>query len=397
MREHQGTVPSLISVIQTMRLFAFSMLFLLASSATYAAQQTVYYAGVSFLGDNQYIKSSFPVAMALNKTSPQQPRAALDAAFYELLSQSANLPFTLSPQLGNYKSGPAVAMTLAIERESVSIESFRDYKKVVAEISAQILFFDFQAMRLLASIPVDIARNDVIGLDKPEAQARTSNLTALYQTLNATDETLLSLAVGYIERFGLPKEGVIRFKVSDVFFGDKASPIIPKRLQQQALSQVFGQYFTAQLAHLSGLNMIPYTKGYAIGNKMAGRMTNGDVYTLTLPEPDYVFSVNISNFKSIEQTHKHLFASRVKLEAREATNPDPMVDDYFHAAVAKLVSDKQTYIDDWAAYEDALETLLSDIAQQLSAPQKKWFDSHSQQKRRTYNTVRKWSEHINGI
>ena len=179
--------------------------------------------------------------------------------------------------------------------------------------------------------------------------------------------------------------------------GDKASPLVPERVQHDALAQVFGQYFTAQLTHLGGLNMIPYTKGYAIGNKMAGRMANGDVYTLTLPEADYVFTVDISNFKHIAQPNKHLFASRVKFTAKEATRSDAMLDDYFHAAVAKLVSDKQTYIDDWAAYEDALETVLSDLAQQLSAPEKKWFDNHSQLKRRTYNTFRKWSEHINGL
>ena len=383
--------------IQNILLLLLAAFWFIASPA-YASKPVVYFAGVSFLGDHRFIDTNYPVATALNKATPEQPQAALDKAFFELLSaQSATLPFSLSRNLANYKSGPAIAMTLAIERESISIETFEDYRKVVAETSAQVLFFDFQAMRLIASIPVDIARNDVINLNASLDKARTDNLTALYQPTSNADNSLLSVASGHIRQFGLPKEGVLRFKVHAVNIGEKASPLVPERVQHDALAQVFGQYFTAQLTHLGGLNMIPYTKGYAIGNKMAGRMANGDVYTLTLPEADYVFTVDISNFKHIAQPNKHLFASRVKFTAKEATRSDAMLDDYFHAAVAKLVSDQQTYIDDWAAYEDALETVLSDLAQQLSAPEKKWFDNHSQLKRRTYNTFRKWSEHINGL
>lgn len=143
--------------------------------------------------------------------------------------------------------------------------------------------------------------------------------------------------------------------------------------------------------------MIPYTKGYAIGNKMSGRMSNGDVYQLSLPEPDYVFDVNVTNFKTINKASKNLYASRILLRAREATDTELLIDDHLHFAVQMLVAENQRAETDWPGYEDALEMLLMDIARQLQQPDKNWFNTHSQNKRKTYQSFNSWSEQFNDI
>lgn len=86
--------------------------------------------------------------------------------------------------------------------------------------------------------------------------------------------------------------------------------------------------------------MIFYIKGYVIGNKMVGCMVNGDVYIFMLFEMDYVFMVDISNFKYIVQLNKYLFVSWVKFIVKEVICSDVMFDDYFYVVVVKLVSDK---------------------------------------------------------
>ena len=45
--------------------------------------------------------------------------------------------------------------------------------------------------------------------------------------------------------------------------------------------------------------MLPYTKGQTIGSKMAARFVNGDVYNLEIPSADYVFNIDILNFKTL--------------------------------------------------------------------------------------------------
>lgn len=368
--------------------------FLFLFSAHLAARPTIYYAGVSYLGDNKYIATNYPVVTKLNVSPGENQAAPLDKAFYQLIDSTPDLPFAITPALGNYESGPAIAMTLAIERESVSVDKFNDYYKLVAEISAQLLFFDFQSMQLIASIPLDIARNDVVDLNDDLQLAKEANLSALYQ-MSGANTNLLMLARDRLLTAILPGENMLRFQVESLEFGPKSSPLIPATLAPGPLSQIFGQYFTAQLAHYGNFNMVPYTKGYAIGNKMSGRMSNGDVYQLTLPAPDYVFNVSVTNFKLIEKDHKNLYAARVLLSAREATDSHLILSDHFHYAVQMLVSKQQTSDTDWPGYEDALEMLLMEISQQLNAPDKKWFDTHTQNKRKTYQAFSAWSEQFN--
>ncbi|GGF63976.1 hypothetical protein [Alteromonas lipolytica] len=359
------------------------------------AQPTIYFAGLSYLGEAKHAKANYPVVTSINVSPGKGQAAPLDKAFRTMLEQTAGLPYKIAAgEKGDYESGPAIAMTLAIERETVSVDKFPDYYKLVAEISAQILFFDFQSMRLIASIPLDIARNDVVSVYDDLALAKETNVKALYQPDNS-DINLFTIARDRILESHLPEEDALRFKVDTLSFGDKAAPLLPPSLAVNPLSQTFGQYFTAQLAQNARLNMVPYTKGYAIGNKMSGRMSNGDVYQLALPEPDYVFDLTVTNFKVMKKTNKNLYAARVLLNAREATDTDLLINDYFHYAVPMLVSKNQSSETDWPGYEDALEMLLLDIAHQLKAPEKKWFDTHTQQKRKTYQTFTAWSEQFN--
>ena len=49
------------------------------------------------------------------------------------------------------------------------------------------------------------------------------------------------------------------------------------------------------LSTRAGVPLIPYAKGYAIGNVMSMRVSDGDVYNLKLPKPDYEISVALTN------------------------------------------------------------------------------------------------------
>jgi hypothetical protein len=42
-----------------------------------------------------------------------------------------------------------------------------------------------------------------------------------------------------------------------------------------------------------GVPMVPYTKGYAVGNVMSMQVMDGEVFNLTLPKPDYEIEVDL--------------------------------------------------------------------------------------------------------
>ena len=50
----------------------------------------------------------------------------------------------------------------------------------------------------------------------------------------------------------------------------------------------------------AGVPIIPYTKGHAVGNVFPMRVSDGTVYNLKLPDPDYAISVDLSNVKKVQ-------------------------------------------------------------------------------------------------
>lgn len=339
---------------------------------------TVYYAGVACLGDYQYIQTNYPFAYQLSQPLAGQTVGQLDKHFKALIEKEPNPSFNLALELANYKKGPAIVMSLAIEKEHYSLEKFSDYDKIITEVSAQLLFFDFQSMQLVASYPISIASNDVMSGDRGNPQALRKKLAQNFADLYmGADKNLMTLARDRLPQIRLKQDNALRFKVDTVNFSEQAISHLPQPDKAPSYAQIIGQYFTAQLDRHADIAVLPYIKGYAIGNKMSARMANGDVYTLALPAPDYVFDVEVSNFKNLHQDNSQLFASRLKLALREPLSDDIIVNDYFHYAVAKLVGREQHSIDAWSAYEDAIEALLTEFSQQLPKPNKKWFSLHS--------------------
>ncbi|MFX5602638.1 hypothetical protein ABTD90_19000, partial [Acinetobacter baumannii] len=49
----------------------------------------------------------------------------------------------------------------------------------------------------------------------------------------------------------------------------------------------------------AGVPILPFSKGYAIGNVMSFRVSDGAVWDLKLPKPDYEISVDLTGFKKV--------------------------------------------------------------------------------------------------
>ena len=54
------------------------------------------------------------------------------------------------------------------------------------------------------------------------------------------------------------------------------------------------------LSTRAGVPIVPYAKGYAVGNVMSMRISDGDVYNLKLPKPDYEIGVELSALRKVK-------------------------------------------------------------------------------------------------
>lgn len=348
------------------------------SCSTMTVPQSVHFAGISYLGSYAFIHENYPVALTLNTVTPAEKTGKLDLLLSNKVFQLSPEHLRLENGLANIKSGQNIVVTLAIDKEKISEEVIGDITKIIAEISAQILFFDFSTMTLVANYPLSIAKNHVIraGADAPSSHRQL--IEDLY--LGAENEKgILDLAAEKLSTIHINEKSGIRFQIKNVSTSENVAKHLPPQLSPQRFNQFLGQYFSAQLANKYDIAVLPYVKGYAIGNKMAGRFSNGDIFNLTLPEPDYSFSITFSNIK--QQPYRDgnlLFASRAQFRFEESLEKTAYIDGYFHYAVAKLISKNHSVIDAWSAYEDAIETLLNDLIGQLGAPQREWFKIHGE-------------------
>lgn len=343
-------------------------------------KRTVHFAGVAYLGKYNLLEQNYPNALSLNKTQ-LNGQGQLDFKFIQSVRSSQPKYLNIDFGLANTQKSQSMVMALAIERESVSTEIIGKHRKIIAEVSAQLFFFDFESMSLIANVPLSIAKNHVV----PAEQNYESEILPLFSdlylgTAHKSSKNLLSLAVKTLENVSPDQSTGLRFQLESVSLNKNVTSLLPQSLSETRFSQFVGQYFSARLANQYSVTVLPFTKGYGIGNQMAGRFSNGTVFNIGVPEPDYVFSINVTGLKKAPLNENLMYAARIKFDLTEKTQRKRFLDGHFQMAVAKLVMDSQSEIDDWGAYHDAIEVLIDDLIKQLGEPDKKWFKTHSREK-----------------
>ncbi|WP_427982867.1 hypothetical protein [Agarivorans sp.] len=342
------------------------------------AQQDVYFAGVSYLGQHQLLQENYPQALRINAQTDSAV-GRLDQALRQQMQQHKTAALNVRFDLADYRKGNSVVISLGIEKEYLSTELIGDKRKLIAKVSAQLLLFDYKRGVLLSSVPVAAAKNHVQSSKASVQDAQQQLFEDLY--LGRKDQPgLLALASQKLPELLASTKVTRRFQVAEVSLAEPLVPLLPSNYSEQGVTQYIGQYFTAQLANQGRVAVLPYVRGAGFGNKMAGRFANGDVFNLTLPKPDYVFKLQLSNLKKAPYKDDMLFACRMQVSLDEPFSEKTLAEGHIHYAVAKLISPNHKQVDEWAAYQDAMEVLLDDFIHQLPQPQRSWVKQHSDSK-----------------
>jgi len=342
----------------------------------------VVFSGIAYLGNYSHIQQNYSYALNLNSLDKSlvssQPRA-LDKHFLKVIRDIKPQLFNLQFGLADLRKGQSIAMALAIESESVSTEVIGTNRKIIVEAAAQLFFFDFATMTLLANFPVNLATNHVVKKDIDYMVQLPQLFSDLYLGKDS-NKGLLSLAAEVSKHASLDLSKTIRFQLEQVTTENKVQAVFPADLTVQRFNQFIGQYFSARLANNYKIAVLPFTKGYAIGNQMAGRFANGNVFNLNLPPADYTFALAVNDLIKAPYKDNVMYASRVGFSLTQKVSNKVYFNDLFQYAVPKLVTHTMTEIDDWSAYHDAIEVLIDDLIIQLGEPNKDWFKTHAKDK-----------------
>ena len=328
-------------------------------------------AGVSFTGNYADRKLNYPHCLSLAKNG------ALDRAFAEELARHRYENVVLKTDLGSTnKSADAVAVSLGINLETISTSRVADVGwKTVADIYAELFFFDFDTKKIIMTLPVNM-QYITVSLAKPDKAAEKAMFENMIYGRGDVKKSLLQIAAEKLASAEVRQQYGARFKVESVTTGEKAARELKSLgIRTQQFETAAAQMLTRSLVDRLHAAVVPYTKGEAIGAKMPARFANGDAFMFELPNADYAFRLNVKKFlaKKDETGPVDVDAYYVFLNLLfEQPDLGKVYLDRNFAASATATLAKGQINNLSAAYPETLFNFFEGFAQNLADPDADW-------------------------
>lgn len=352
----------------------------LGQMAARAQQAEVALAGFAFSGDAASLRARFPYSLgyqaALKAAGKFPGKVLLDAT-----QLAPPEKFKLVPRIDELKGrDQAIAVALVVGSETVSIEEIAGLQKLLVLIRAQALFFDFKSMSVVRSYPISFAQIDVF--DRAPSQAEIAErVRGVYEGAGGKPGIFARFA-STLSKATLPVQTSRYLGITKIVLKPEATASIPAYLTSTpTVADTWAADLVGEaLSTRAGVPIIPFSKGYAIGNVMSVSIADGDVYNLKLPKPDYEISVEFTRLvkrefgKSAAGTSWiYGLVSSVKIE--EPVSGKVYMNAEVKNGETKLVPVTQTYVDDFPAFYDAINGLFVKLSEALASGDTKWVKS----------------------
>lgn len=348
--------------------------------AAWADQPEVALAGMAFSGDAATLKQRFPYSVAYEQALKGAGKPAY-AMLRDAIAQNPPQQLKLVTQIDELKGrDQAIAVALVIGSETISVEQLAGLHKLFVLIRAQALFFDFKSMSVVRAYPISFAHIDTF--DRAPSPAEISaRLRGVYEGAGGKP--------GIFARFGatlakatMPTSSSRFLQVSRIGIKPEALASIPGYLSS---SPTIAETWAADLvgeaiSTRAGVPVIPYAKGYAVGSVMSMRISDGEVYNLKLPKPDYEISVELSALRKIEYGKaaagtSYIYGSYASMKIEEPVLGKVYMNTALKNGEIKLVPATQTYVDDFPAFYDSVNGLFVKLSEALAGKGNDWVKS----------------------
>ena len=366
--------------IQT--IFFSSIIFCLTLIGPVTAEEVkIHFAGFSFRGDYAQIETNYPITLSISNQKLSDQRNILDATLVDKIQnikiKGGNIALG---ELAEFGDGSLI-LACCLDTELISVEQYDDGFKLVIDLGAQALFFDYSSMKVVASYPIMLELIDYLPNEPDDTiiKDRIQNLllTRKYN-LNLFDDF-----ISILQKIEIKKSYSSSMRVTDVHLEERAISHLPLRFKNDPdnfkifIAQNLGKF----LSNNQGVSILPYTKGNDIGNKMAIRFTDAKVFELAIPEPQFAIELTVRGFKKVCTDQKvsgscWVYGSFAKIKVYQPMLGKVYMDDKIKQGVSKIVPSTQKTVNDWPSYQNSLMALFNDTTKKFSTDNK-------------YNNVRK--------
>lgn len=368
---------------QALALLAFAVGMPFPSLSTAAAQPVVHFAGFAYAGPYSGIAAAFPYTSSLAPPTGSSGESQLDERLRRVLSREVIPGFKLDfTTLGNVNKGDSLALALVLDHESVSVEQIQhNVYKLLVTLDAQALFFNANKMQIIASYPFGLDYIDTSPMP-PTKNYITSVVKQIY--LGGLQANLFAQFADKLSKVNLKPRYGNTIQITDVEISSQATDLMPAAMQQNmaAAKALFATQFAAYLSNNADVPVLPYTKGYAIGNKIVASFANGKVFNLAIPTPDYAISLGIKGFKKILYSQNAggaswIYGAFASVEVSEPLSHHIYINLNAKNGAVKIVPATQVNVADWPAYQDTLFGLMDQVTAEFTTPDKSWIKIHT--------------------
>jgi hypothetical protein len=365
-------------------IFRLAIVLMMAVSGHAAAQvtdKTVTFAGAAYGGDAASIDKRFPYSRAYEAGL----KASGDSPYKRLLAATNQSP----PQHFKLTTGPidqlkgrdqALVVSLVVNSETVSVERFGAIRKLFVLLRGQVLFFDFKSMTVLRSYPVSFGYVDNLDHEPTRAEV-LARVRMVYE--GAGDKPgLYTRFASAVSAAQLPDQAPRYLQVTHVDVTPEAAAVLPEYLNATpgAAQTWVADMVSEAISTRVGVPVVPYSKGYAIGNVMSMQVMDGTVFNLKLPQPDYEIDVSLKNFKKIKYSENavgtaYIYGSYADISIREPLTNATYLNTSLKNGEVKPVPASQTWVDDFPAYYDSVNGLFVKLSESIAGKDTSWVKS----------------------
>jgi hypothetical protein len=362
---------------------AIGVLLVLTSACFSVQALDVGYAGFAYAGDYQSIQSRFPFTAQIVPPHAAQEGVEPSAAEKQLLDgarsvKASNFNVVVDSLTKLEGRDQAIMVALVATGETVSTERIGDVTKLFVNLRAQALFFDFKSMTVLRAYPISVVYIDALESDPTSAE----KLERVHElVIGGKQPGLIGHFLARLGEAALPGSVTRYIGVTSVTVSPDAASDLPAYLGGTGIAETWlADQFSGTLLDKSGVSVLPFSKGYAIGNTMATHLADGTVFNLKLPSPDYSISLELQSLKKIKYGDvaagtSFIYGAFVHLLVQEPMLQRRYFDAVLKNGETKVVPASQSTVDDWPAFEDSIVGLFRKFAATVAGTDDKWIRS----------------------
>ena len=321
----------------------------------FASQPDVFFAGIAFTGSAADAEENLPITTRiLAGTGHSEMNQVLLSGLMESPPSHFRIIADELATLDGRSSSIVLAATL--DRETITIEQIRDGYKVLVEVAAQALFFDFRESQVLFTFPVTLQYVDLTHKSPPDSNYKETIVR--HMLFGTHPESMTTVFVQRLSAMQLPSAASRRLQLTEL----NISPELLgryERLNGMFHSGTIGHEFSKWFSHELGIALLPYRSGQAIGGAMAARFADGRVFNLRIPDPDYAIRLTVEDFRGrrIQETpafRQELLGAFFRVSVVEPLSGRQYFDLSMRQGATKTIPATQPDYDEFAAYYETL-------------------------------------------